>query len=226
MPETITVADSTGREFETELGADGKNPVSPNNPPAKAVAPDEPKQPKEKGIVDPKAPITPNNPAQEKSQGFISPDVRWLPDSNVTDNSPNEPKSNTIDISDEESLIGTADGYAETATGTYETEDGKIKAISADVAGGVEPIVADPKPTDHEHRESFTGTTGEGSDDPSTEEPAEEPAEDKVPAKSALKAEWVEYAKSQGATDADLKDDEGKDLTTEQIIDKYAPEQS
>lgn len=35
---TVTVTDSTGHEFEAELGADGVNPVSVNNPPAKAIA--------------------------------------------------------------------------------------------------------------------------------------------------------------------------------------------
>lgn len=35
---TVTVTDSTGHEFEAELGADGVNPVSVNNPPAKAIS--------------------------------------------------------------------------------------------------------------------------------------------------------------------------------------------
>lgn len=40
-PATVTTTDRDGNEFETELGADGKNPVSVNNPPAKAIAEDD-----------------------------------------------------------------------------------------------------------------------------------------------------------------------------------------
>lgn len=36
--DTVTTSDSVGHEFEVEVGADGKNPVSVNNPPAKAIA--------------------------------------------------------------------------------------------------------------------------------------------------------------------------------------------
>lgn len=35
---TVTVADRVGNEFQTPVGADGQNPVSPNNPPAKAIS--------------------------------------------------------------------------------------------------------------------------------------------------------------------------------------------
>jgi hypothetical protein len=35
--ETVTTTDKYGNEFETPVGVDGKNPVSVNNPPAKAV---------------------------------------------------------------------------------------------------------------------------------------------------------------------------------------------
>lgn len=38
MADHVTTADSTGNEFEVEVGADGKHPVSVNNPPAKALA--------------------------------------------------------------------------------------------------------------------------------------------------------------------------------------------
>lgn len=34
---TVTREDAYGNEVEVEVGADGENPVSPNNPPAKAV---------------------------------------------------------------------------------------------------------------------------------------------------------------------------------------------
>lgn len=34
---TTTVTDQFGNELEVEVGLDGKNPVSPNNPPAKAA---------------------------------------------------------------------------------------------------------------------------------------------------------------------------------------------
>lgn len=34
---TVTVTDKYGNEVEVEVGIDGKNPVSPNNPPAKAI---------------------------------------------------------------------------------------------------------------------------------------------------------------------------------------------
>lgn len=35
---TVTVEDLNGTEFEVPVGLDGENPVSPNNPPLKAVA--------------------------------------------------------------------------------------------------------------------------------------------------------------------------------------------
>lgn len=37
-PKTVTVTTSTGLEFDVPVGADGKNPVSPNNPPAGAIS--------------------------------------------------------------------------------------------------------------------------------------------------------------------------------------------
>jgi len=37
MVDTVTVADRDGNEFEVEVGIDGENPVSPDNPPAKAT---------------------------------------------------------------------------------------------------------------------------------------------------------------------------------------------
>jgi hypothetical protein len=40
-PATVTTTDRDGHEFEVEVGADGKNPVSVNNPPAKAIAEDD-----------------------------------------------------------------------------------------------------------------------------------------------------------------------------------------
>src|SRR5262245_24924904 len=38
LPDTVTVTDRDGTEVQVEVGVDGKNPVSPNNPPAKALA--------------------------------------------------------------------------------------------------------------------------------------------------------------------------------------------
>lgn len=38
---TVTTTDRDGNEFEVEVGVDGKNPVSVNNPPAKAVSVDD-----------------------------------------------------------------------------------------------------------------------------------------------------------------------------------------
>lgn len=38
---TVTTTDREGNEFETEMGVDGKNPVSVNNPPAKAISEDD-----------------------------------------------------------------------------------------------------------------------------------------------------------------------------------------
>jgi hypothetical protein len=35
---TVTVNDPEGNDVEVPVGLDGKNPVSPNNPPAKAVS--------------------------------------------------------------------------------------------------------------------------------------------------------------------------------------------
>lgn len=37
-PAMVTVTDLTGNEIKVPAGLDGKNPVSPNNPPVKAVA--------------------------------------------------------------------------------------------------------------------------------------------------------------------------------------------
>lgn len=36
-PKTVTRVDAFGNEIEVPVGADGENPVSPNNPPAKAL---------------------------------------------------------------------------------------------------------------------------------------------------------------------------------------------
>lgn len=38
MSHTTTVTDASGNEFEVPTGADGENPVTPDNPPAKAIA--------------------------------------------------------------------------------------------------------------------------------------------------------------------------------------------
>lgn len=35
--ESVTTTDAYGNEIEAEVGIDGENPVTPNNPPAKAV---------------------------------------------------------------------------------------------------------------------------------------------------------------------------------------------
>jgi hypothetical protein len=46
------------------------------------------------------------------------------------------------------------------------------------------------------------------------------------PAGNAKKADWMEYARKLGASDADLVDDDGKELTVDALKAKYASEKT
>jgi hypothetical protein len=91
--ETVTVADREGNEFETPLGADGKNPVSPNNPPAKAVLTEEDL----KVIQEESAKI-------EERQALLAEDVSVNPDqpseANPSNDSTSSTATNTMDAGD------------------------------------------------------------------------------------------------------------------------------
>lgn len=116
---TVTRTDAEGNEIEVEVGADGENPVSPNNPPLKAT-------------------------------GYISEDA--------------------YKASLGESVVGEA------------------------IANEQEPVGDEEATLEAEGVEKQDA--GQGLN-PSAEDGEEE--EDEAPAKSASKADWVDYAVSQGA---------------------------
>lgn len=73
QPKTVTLTNSDGADFEAEVGVDGENPVSVNNPPAKSVDPafitddNELERPEPEGGVD-NSPNEPSTPAQAHSK--------------------------------------------------------------------------------------------------------------------------------------------------------------
>lgn len=52
-------------------------------------------------------------------------------------------------------------------------------------------------------------------------DPPEESVQSEQPAGNASRDEWAEYARTQGATDADLVDSDGKELGRDALRDKY-----
>lgn len=222
---TIAVSASDGTTFDVPVGQDGKTPVTPNNPPVKAVTPEEPKQPKEKGIVDPKAPITPNNPPNEKALGFLSEDHGGLVDSApYLDQSPNTVRNPDAPESD----TGTSDPadftYAAHESGTYINDDGVQKAVVAkdDESEGADS--GQESDEEREAREAKEAADKEAADKAAADGTgAQENKDDasKAPAKNASTEDWVAYAKSKGATDEDLKDSDGADLKRDVLIEKY-----
>jgi hypothetical protein len=157
---TVTVKDAVGNEIEVEVGADGKNPVNPNNPPLKALPP-EYREDAKKVVKENEGEVDLEKAAKSTGDYDFTAQAESLPDVHLgtpgVKDSEEEPK---------DEVLATGDG-------------------------------------------SENEASGDGSED-------EKKSEDTKPSTTASKADWVDYAVSQG-----MSREEAEDKTKAELIDTY-----
>lgn len=117
-------------------------------------------------------------------------------------------------------------------------DDAPAEGVDFEAEGPVEQasvLAGDPPSTDGDEEET------EVESDPAAEtlqedpneaasllagDPPEESVQSEQPAGNASRDEWAEYARTQGASDADLVDEDGKDLGRDTLREKYGSTRS
>lgn len=115
MVDTVTVADRDGNEFEAEAGVDPTRPVSPDNPPAKAI------------VAAPQGPVferhDSNSPSAEESKKLAEAAEKAIDEGRVGELRPSETREGV----DDDTTTGPDNGATTTQSKTKSDDKAESK---------------------------------------------------------------------------------------------------